>query len=111
MPRPRPRDLTPGPFGTNLNYYRERAGLTIAQLAAATGINHADISRWETGSRPHKRGPHTATLHKLAAALGCTEAQLIAPPRATGPAAQIDWGRDYITRTYGPANPCPPGPP
>jgi transcriptional regulator with XRE-family HTH domain len=80
MPRPRPRDLTPGPFGASLRHYRERAGLTLTQLATASGISYTDLSRWETGARVHKRGPRTATLRKLAAALGCTETQLTRPP-------------------------------
>lgn len=83
MPRPRPRDVVPDTFGINLRYYRDRAGLTLTQLAAASGIHYTNLSRWETGSRNHKRGPAMVTLHRLAAALGCTEAQLRWPAGRT----------------------------
>jgi DNA-binding transcriptional regulator YiaG len=48
---------------------RRRAGLTLVEMAAALGINHGTLSRWETGLRhPHgaKRAAYAAVLDRLA---------------------------------------------
>ena len=48
-------------------------GLTQCQLASRIGCCQKDISRWESGVHT----PSTASLLKLAIALGCTMEELI----------------------------------
>jgi transcriptional regulator with XRE-family HTH domain len=53
MPRDNDQDGTPqGVFGTELRYYRERAGLSQTELAALVNVSHDVISKIETGERP-----------------------------------------------------------
>lgn len=52
---------------------RMERGLTQAQLAKQVGCLPKDISRWENGVR----NPSSASLVKLAAALGCTVDEII----------------------------------
>lgn len=52
---------------------RIERGLTQVQLADRIGCHQKDVSRWESGAR----APGTASLLKLADALGCTMEELI----------------------------------
>src|SRR5215831_15719882 len=57
MPRDNDQDGTPqGVFGAELRYYRERAGLSQAELAALVNVSHDVISKIETGDRPPAKG-------------------------------------------------------
>ncbi len=54
-------------FGAQLRRARERAGITVRELAAAAGVATGTITRYERG------GPYTtATLLRVADALGVT---------------------------------------
>jgi len=66
-------------FGNNLRRIREEAGLLQEDLAARAMVPRSMISQWETGARA-RHHPHIRTLHRLAAALGCLEQDLISPP-------------------------------
>jgi transcriptional regulator with XRE-family HTH domain len=62
-------------FGSNLRAIRERAGLTQEALASRLSFKQqAPISIWETSDQV----PSPKTVIKLAAALGCTTAELLA---------------------------------
>jgi len=63
--------------GRNIKEQRERAGLSLAQLAAATGISKAHLVRLE------KRGgnPSLEILGRIAEALGVTIADLVGAPK------------------------------
>lgn len=52
---------------------RMERGLTQGQLADRIGCRQKDVSRWESGART----PCTASLLKLADALGCMMEELI----------------------------------
>jgi DNA-binding XRE family transcriptional regulator len=80
-------DPAGGPFGgelracvAGLKAAREVAGLTLAEVAARTGLAEETISRLETGAATN---PTWQTLGKYAAAVGCRLA-LAAEP-AAGP--------------------------
>ncbi|WP_229072555.1 tetratricopeptide repeat protein [Actinoplanes sp. DH11] len=60
-------------FGTGLRALRRAAGLTIEQLAQASGVSGRAISDMERG---HSRAPQTRTLAALATGLGLDPAQL-----------------------------------
>lgn len=51
-----------------LRYYRQRAGLTQAELADALGVTRASVSLWETG----QTYPSAAFLPKMADLLLCS---------------------------------------
>jgi transcriptional regulator with XRE-family HTH domain len=75
-----PRTPAPATLGTVVRQYRERAGLTQAQLAERAGLADATISRVERG-RLH---PSADLIGKLASALGVTVDDLLrrrSPPR------------------------------
>ena len=62
-------------FGQNLRKVREKAGLTQEALASKLGMaKPAPISIWERGSQV----PTPRTILRLAAALGCEPADLMA---------------------------------
>lgn len=52
---------------------RQALGLTQAQLAEKAGVIQQTIDKWERG----ERNPGVPSLKKLAAALGCSVADLI----------------------------------
>ncbi len=56
-----------------LKIARARAGLTLGELAAKSGVNINTISQIERGIRD----PHAMTLHKLAEALRVDPAVLV----------------------------------
>ena len=69
--------------GRNIKTQRERAGLSLAQLSAATGISKAHLVRLE------KRGgnPSLEILSRIAEALEVTIADLVGGPKLTYSAA------------------------
>ncbi|MEV6346319.1 helix-turn-helix domain-containing protein [Actinoplanes sp. NPDC051851] len=70
-----PSPNTPGPdsFGARLRSLRRAAGLTMEQLAEASGVSARAISDMERG---HSRAPQARTLTALAQGLGLDPAQL-----------------------------------
>lgn len=62
-------DTTTGPFSETLRWYREQAGVSQNRLAAASGINHSTIARYESGSRQ----PTRDTCQSLCRALALSE--------------------------------------
>jgi transcriptional regulator with XRE-family HTH domain len=64
-----------------LKRLRARAGLTQQELATRSGLSIAQVVALEQGKRDN---PRLDTLRKLAAALGCTVAELVGeePPAA-----------------------------
>jgi transcriptional regulator with XRE-family HTH domain len=67
-------------FGGNLRRARGRAGMTQAQLSAATPLDRAAISRLECG----ERAPDMSTLLRICAALGVTPGELLRGVGANG---------------------------
>lgn len=63
---------------------RERSLLSQAELAKATGVHTATISRLETG----RRGARPSTLRRLAEALGVEPRELLREPPASAPVPQ-----------------------
>lgn len=59
-------------IGEEIRRRRKEQGLTIEQLAAKSGMAFSAISQIETG----KRAPHSTSVVKLAAALGCEAGDL-----------------------------------
>lgn len=55
-------------FVAGLRLERERAGLSLADVAARTGLDRATVHRIESGKVPN---PTYSTLKAYAAALGC----------------------------------------
>ena len=53
-------------LGENIRAYREKAGLTLRELADAVGVTHATLSRYETG----KSTPRYDILKQIARAVG-----------------------------------------
>lgn len=68
---------SPEQFGQRLRREREKAGLSLAQLAQATGISKAYIVRLET----QPSNPSLELLARLAEALDVTIADLLGGPR------------------------------
>lgn len=60
-------------FGLRLRERREEAGLSVQEAADASGMAYSAFARLERGERE----PTISTLQRLAAALGCTPADLI----------------------------------
>lgn len=68
---------------TSLRELRERAGLTVRQLAKQIGTYHTNISSWERTGRVAK----TEFVAPLATALGVTLEEILGLPRSRqGPA-------------------------
>lgn len=63
--------------GQNVREAREKAGLSLAQLAASTGISKAHLVRLET--RPSN--PSLEVLSRIAAAMDLTVADLVGGPK------------------------------
>lgn len=64
-----------------LRYYRQKAGLSIAELAAKMAVDATTISRWETC----KRYPDAKALITLSQILNCTVDELLSNPTSTPP--------------------------
>jgi transcriptional regulator with XRE-family HTH domain len=60
-------------FGENLRAAREAAGMTQEGLALATGLDMANISRYEAGDRE----PRITMVARLAAHLSVTPGELL----------------------------------
>jgi transcriptional regulator with XRE-family HTH domain len=74
------RSLSPkSPIPGNLRQLRLDGGLKQAELAEASGVTDATISRIERG----RFAPSQDLLRRLAGALGATEADLVARERTT----------------------------
>lgn len=68
-------------IGERLRYFRERRGMTQAQLAAAAGLAHANsVRRWESGERALT---DINTIRDLARALGIGLGDLLDDPTLT----------------------------
>ena len=66
-------------IGENLQMYRERRGMTRADLADAIGVTSKSIGNWERGDRD----PSTSYLSALAKVLEVSKADLIGETNAT----------------------------
>lgn len=62
-------------FGQRVRHFRRRAGLTLGQLGEAVGRPASYLSQLENGHRE----PRLSTVNELAAALGCSAADLLSP--------------------------------
>lgn len=71
MPKPKPTDTTFATFATRLRVLRERASLTISQLADAASMSRQAIHKLERGERE----PTLETAKQLAKALGVSLAE------------------------------------
>jgi DNA-binding transcriptional regulator YiaG len=58
------RKKSTGPIQNNLRKYRERAGLSIEQVAQRVGVTPGTIRKWEQG-RLMKSGLHGVRLYEL----------------------------------------------
>jgi transcriptional regulator with XRE-family HTH domain len=67
--------------GRNIARRRRARRLTQAALAAAVGLGRTAAVRWELGERL----PPLPTLARLAGALGCEPAELVAGVRPVAP--------------------------
>jgi XRE family transcriptional regulator, fatty acid utilization regulator len=65
--------MAPEQFGARLRSLRERAGLSLKQLAGKVGTNEYHIATWERNIQR----PEMATVERLAAALGVPSAELL----------------------------------
>ncbi|MEU4428029.1 helix-turn-helix transcriptional regulator, partial [Actinoplanes sp. NPDC024001] len=78
-------------FGSRVRELRQAAGLTLEQLAEASGVSDRAISDMERG---HSRAPQARTLAALAAGLGLGAEQvaelegLVAEQRSRGAAGR-----------------------
>ena len=60
---------------TAIRKYREKLGLTQAQLATKVGVTASAVTQWESGDRK----PDIIYLKKLAQILNCSADDLLAP--------------------------------
>jgi len=60
-------------FGERVCAYRKKKGFTVAELAAAAGLEPSQIQKIETG----KLNFHLSTIVALALALGISPAELL----------------------------------
>jgi transcriptional regulator with XRE-family HTH domain len=75
--------MTTVPFGTRLRSLRERAGMTLAELAKKVGTDQGTLSRWERNFIV----PGLTTVEQLAIFVGVSTAELLTgespkPPRS-----------------------------
>lgn len=63
----------PSPFPARLRSLRERAGLSVPDLARAVGVSRQQIHGYESG----KNEPRLSTLIRLAEALGVAVSSLV----------------------------------
>lgn len=66
-------------IGPRIVDHRERRGWTQKQLAAKSGLNQSQVSRFEKGERP----PSVEHLAAIAKALGCGVAELLPKDRSS----------------------------
>src|SRR5690625_2702197 len=81
----------PVTLGKRIRHFRTRAGLTLAQLAEATGSTASQLSHIENG----RREPRLSLLQSIATTLGSTAAELLesAPPPDRRAALEIELHR------------------
>ena len=79
-------DATLSSIGERLRSARDRAGLTLEQLAATSGLSKAHLSRLESGDRQ----PSIAALMDLSSVLGQPVATLLGEDRTGSPLAVSD---------------------
>jgi transcriptional regulator with XRE-family HTH domain len=91
-------------FGLKLKQLRQAAGLTQFQLAVATGINQANISRWERGQREAL----VTAIPQLAVALGVEVQELFRDPEPTPDDPNEQPPADHGTRSAHDDNHRPP---
>jgi transcriptional regulator with XRE-family HTH domain/uncharacterized protein YaiE (UPF0345 family) len=72
-----PRDLG---LGARIRQRRQSLGMTLVELADAAGLSHPFLSQIERG----QARPSMASLRRVAAALGVSEATLLAPGAPSG---------------------------
>lgn len=61
---------------TNLKKYRERAGITQAELSLRTGVNLRTLQDYEQGSKPINKAA-AITVYRIAKALGVNVEDLL----------------------------------
>lgn len=76
----------------NLRAWRKFRKLPLTEVAAALGVSHSTVSRWETGAVPLT----TADLENLAAVYGITRRQLEQPPDAAQLVAFLDRAQHVV---------------
>ena len=74
-------EATLASIGERLRAARDRAGLTLDQMAEASGLSKAHLSRLESGERQ----PSIAALLDLSAALGVQVNALLGEDRTSSP--------------------------
>lgn len=77
--------------------YRERAGLSIRQLAAQAGVHHSYLARLENGDNDR---PTPEVLQGLARALGIDPTKLLRFIGVKPTPAKLPTPRVYFRRTY-----------
>lgn len=94
-------DLIP----SRLRRMRERKSMPLSELSSLTGISTSTLSRLEHGQRK----PSLELLLPIAAALGVTLDELIAPPRVVDPrvrnAPEQSAGRTFVRLSHQPHDP------
>ena len=66
-------------FPHKVTHFRVKLGLFKKDLAKRMGVNPSEISRWESG----KHDPTTATIQRMAKALGISISQISSPRHCT----------------------------
>ncbi|TCP45071.1 XRE family transcriptional regulator [Tamaricihabitans halophyticus] len=82
------------PLAGNLRRQRQRAGLSVVELARRAGLGRATLTQLEAGTG----NPTLETLYALASELGVTLADLIAEPAHTAGPRVIRAGAGEATR-------------
>lgn len=82
-------------LGRRLRHFRTRAGLTLAQLAEATGTTTAQLSHVENG----RREPRLSLLQAIARVLGVPAAELIADEPPPDRRAQLEITLEHAQRS------------
>lgn len=70
------KKVEPTPFGRALRERREAAGLSLADLAEMIGVQKSSLRRLEVSPTAN---PTISTVRAIAAALGCSVADLVSP--------------------------------
>lgn len=88
---------SPPSLGATVRKHRERAGLSIRQLAAKAEVNYAYLSRVENGTYEK---PAADVLQRLAGALGIDPAKLLRFIGVKPAPAKLPTPRVYFRRAY-----------
>lgn len=81
--------------GRKIRQIRERAGLTMEELASAAGMNYMEVYHVERG----RRDVRLSTLEKIAAGLGITVSTLMRHARGPTPEEQAASGKPNRKKT------------